>query len=259
MIHNSFARVATFTNIVYDKVVKKILFLFLLPILLLFSGFKNYSFASFDCVYTYNSPLIEGEGVQFDLTVNSNGQLAENTETSYRIRLSGAGIVPSTNRLGYSQFPVTTDANGNVHYTATVNLYPGSITAQIVDYSAVVQCNPQTNTVQPTDPTINFNRVDPPCGGDCSVISTAIGEISTRPEGFVQKVLGLILSLSGGILVIILIIAGYRLMTSQGDPEKIKAAREQVTSALIGLLFIIFSFVIYQFITSEVLRLPGFN
>ncbi len=88
---------------------------------------------------------------------------------------------------------------------------------------------------------------------------TAIGEISTSPGGFIKSVLVLILSLSGGIIILLIIMNGYKLMISQGDPEKVKEARESITSAIAGLLLIIFSIVILQFITVDVLHLPGFE
>ncbi len=88
---------------------------------------------------------------------------------------------------------------------------------------------------------------------------TAIGEISTSPGGFLKNILVLVLSLSGGIIILIIIMNGYKLMISQGDPEKVKEARESVVSAIAGLLLIIFSIAILQFITVEVLSLPGFG
>lgn len=93
----------------------------------------------------------------------------------------------------------------------------------------------------------------------CSKIKTAFDFVPTDAAGFTKWILGFVLSISGGILVLLLILAGYKLMTSQGDPEKIKEARERVTSALVGIFFIIFSFVVYSFITSNILALPGFG
>lgn len=88
---------------------------------------------------------------------------------------------------------------------------------------------------------------------------TAFGTISTEPSAFIKSVLILILSLSGGILVLFLIINGYRLMTSQGDPDKIKEARESIISAIAGLLMIIFSIALLQLITVDILGIPGFR
>ncbi|GEM_PF-2962596 len=93
----------------------------------------------------------------------------------------------------------------------------------------------------------------------CTKIQTAVGVVGTGAPAFTRWVLGFILSISGGIVILIIIISGYRLMTSQGDPEKIKNARDQLTAAIVGLLFIIFSLVILQLITSDVLGLPGFG
>lgn len=96
-----------------------------------------------------------------------------------------------------------------------------------------------------------------PCpNGTCS---TALGDISTSPAGFVRSIFGILLSLAGGIAVILIIVSGYKLMSSQGNPEKVQAAREQLTSAIIGLLFIIFSITILQIIGVDILHLPGLN
>jgi hypothetical protein len=71
--------------------------------------------------------------------------------------------------------------------------------------------------------------------------------------------MGLILSIVGGIAILLIIISGYRLMVSQGNPEGIKSAREQLTAAIIGLLFVIFALVFLEVIGVNILGLPGFS
>jgi glucose uptake protein GlcU len=71
--------------------------------------------------------------------------------------------------------------------------------------------------------------------------------------------MGVVLSLVGAIAIILIIISGYRLMVSQGNPENIKNAREQLTAAIVGLLFVIFSLVILQVIGVNILGLPGIS
>ena len=93
----------------------------------------------------------------------------------------------------------------------------------------------------------------------CKKVNTAIGDIDTNPADFVKKIFSIILSLAGGILLLIIIATGYRFMTSQGDPEKLKAARETLTSAVIGLLFMIFALVILQVVGVDILKIPGFG
>lgn len=88
---------------------------------------------------------------------------------------------------------------------------------------------------------------------------TAIGEISANPDDFATSILTLLLSLAGTILIVLLIINGYKLMTSQGDPEKIKDAREGIIAAIAGVLLIIFSLSILRLITVDILGIPGFS
>lgn len=116
-------------------------------------------------------------------------------------------------------------------------------------------------------PIVTNTPLSQPCGkGEsfdeekgCIRINTAFGSIPTDSQNFTRWVLGFVLSVAGMIVLIIIIIAGYRLMTSQGDPEKLKNARDQLTAAIVGLLFIIFSLVILELITRDILGLPGFG
>ncbi len=93
----------------------------------------------------------------------------------------------------------------------------------------------------------------------CIKVSTALGDIGTKPEDFITSIFGYLLGISGGIALLLIIIAGYKLMASQGDAEKVKEARESLTSAIVGLLFIIFSLVILQIIGVDILKIPGFG
>lgn len=91
----------------------------------------------------------------------------------------------------------------------------------------------------------------------CAAVKTAIGDINTGSTSFIQWIYGLLLSLAGGIALVLIMFAGYQIMTSQGNPEKIQAARETITSAIIGLLFIIFSLVLLQIIGVNIVHIPG--
>jgi len=96
-------------------------------------------------------------------------------------------------------------------------------------------------------------------GKTCLAVDTAIGTISTNPAEFVQSVFKIVLGLSGGIALILIIISGYKYMASQGNPEAVKSASEGLVSAIIGLLFIIFAFVILQIVGVDILKIPGFS
>jgi len=110
--------------------------------------------------------------------------------------------------------------------------------------------------VQPPPPS-------PPCAeydkgtGRCLQVITGFGNISTDPSKFITRLYGLLLAASGGIAILLLMRAGYRIMTSRGNPEAIKEGQEQATATIVGLLFLIFAFVLLQVIASDLLRIPG--
>lgn len=95
--------------------------------------------------------------------------------------------------------------------------------------------------------------------GACTSVNTALGPISTSPAGVVNSIMSILLSLSGGVAIFLIIAAGYQMTTSQGNPEKVKEAKERLVSAIIGLVFIIFSVSILQIIGVNILALPGFS
>ena len=96
-------------------------------------------------------------------------------------------------------------------------------------------------------------------GEKCILVDTAIGPISTEPQKFVTRIFSFVLGIAGGIALILIMISGYKMMASQGNPEQVQAARDQLTSAVVGLLFIIFSFVILEIIGVDILKIPGFQ
>lgn len=90
----------------------------------------------------------------------------------------------------------------------------------------------------------------------CTKVGTAVGDIQTNPFDFLKRLMGIILSLSGGIALILIIFSGYQILMSEGNPEKLQGAKDTITSAIIGLVFMIFSMVILQLIGVDILHIP---
>ena len=109
--------------------------------------------------------------------------------------------------------------------------------------------------------TVNFTYQQP-CvkdkNGNCTSVNTAFGDIPINVTSAISAIFAVLLSFSGGIVLLIIIFAGYRIMTSGGDQEKLKGAREMLTAGIIGLLFIIFSVTILRIIGVDILHIPGF-
>lgn len=96
-------------------------------------------------------------------------------------------------------------------------------------------------------------------GTPCREINTAIGPIQVTVQGFITSLFDYVLAIAGLAGIVIIVYAGYVFMTSRGDKEKIAGARETLTSAVVGLLFIILSIVILEIIGIDILRIPGFK
>lgn len=93
----------------------------------------------------------------------------------------------------------------------------------------------------------------------CELFSTAIGDFAPRPIEFIQSLTKLLLGIGAMATLAYLVYGGFLILTSRGDKEKIQKAREMITSAILGLTFIFFSFVILAFIGVDVLGLDRFT
>lgn len=94
------------------------------------------------------------------------------------------------------------------------------------------------------------------CGGE-HCIDTAIGKIPVDPTSFTQSFLSLGIGLGGSIALILMLYGFFNLAISAGIPDKVKASQEIITSAVGGLLFIIFSVILMQIIGVNLIGIPG--
>ena len=90
-------------------------------------------------------------------------------------------------------------------------------------------------------------------------INTAFGCFPNDPIGFVQRFFGIGLALVGGVSLIAIIVGGYTLMTSQGDPARVRSGKAWIFYAIGGLLRAVFGYVFIQTIARDILKIPGFG
>ncbi len=88
---------------------------------------------------------------------------------------------------------------------------------------------------------------------------TAVGCVPTDAQGIVQSLLRIGLGLSGGVVILAILAGAFMFATSSGDTKKVQEAQEMISSAIIGLLFVIFSVIILQFVGISLLHIPGFG
>ena len=98
------------------------------------------------------------------------------------------------------------------------------------------------------------------CGGG-SGISTAIGCIHALGDqnAFLNDILRWAVGVGSGIAFLLIVYSGFMTMTAAGNPERLKAGQELLTSAIAGLILLIFSVFILRFIGIDILRLDKFG
>ncbi len=88
---------------------------------------------------------------------------------------------------------------------------------------------------------------------------TAIGCIGRDPESITESLIRLGIGMGGGLCLITCLAGGFLLTTSEGNPKKVEEAKDMITGAIIGLLFVLFSVIILQFIGVTIFHIPGFG
>ena len=86
-----------------------------------------------------------------------------------------------------------------------------------------------------------------------SDVYTALGCIPTAPDALVKWILGWSIAMGGGIAFLLSLWGGVTIILAGGNPEKINEGKEVITSAVSGLLFIIFSVFLLRLIGVDVL------
>lgn len=216
----------------------------------------------------YNGP------VQFDMSAGGSDVIRNR-------------IVTITNGIGMTRFT----PESNTKHAVRVMVYNGTTYSDvpgcrasfsISDYCSPNQCNKTRTVMTPGDlngaPFKICDQIDSglqdsqgrnmknlciQCiGGDeegREGMWTALGCIPRQPEQIVKRILLLGLGMGGGAALLMILVAGFQISTSQGNPEQFNKAKEMLVGAITGLLFIIFSVTILQFIGYSILKIPGFG
>lgn len=102
------------------------------------------------------------------------------------------------------------------------------------------------------------NWLDRANQGGLSTIGTDAYSESGAPQKSIQNIIAnlvrVVLGFLGIIFVVLLIVAGFKYMTSAGDEDKIKTSIKQIRDAVVGLIIIICAYSITYFITSYVVN-----
>lgn len=115
-------------------------------------------------------------------------------------------------------------------------------------------CCPQVVLI--TYPLTPMENMSPRCGQ--FGVNTAVGCIPLGDQNtFLKFVLGWAIGIAGGISLLLLIYSGFLIMTAAGDKRKLQSGKELLTAALAGIMLIVFSVFVLDFIGIRVFRIPG--
>ncbi|MBI4157526.1 hypothetical protein HY502_01620, partial [Candidatus Woesebacteria bacterium] len=67
------------------------------------------------------------------------------------------------------------------------------------------------------------------------------------------------IGIGGGIAFLLVVYSSFMIMTSSGNPDRLKAGQELLTSALMGVVLLVFSVFILKVIGVDILKIPGFG
>lgn len=90
---------------------------------------------------------------------------------------------------------------------------------------------------------------------DGTSINTAIGCVPALSDSasLTNFILTWAIGVGGGIAFLLILFAGFQIMTSSGDPQRLKAGQELLTAAISGVVMLIFSVFILRVIGVNIL------
>ncbi|MFZ2199715.1 MAG: hypothetical protein WAV40_02925 [Microgenomates group bacterium] len=187
------------------------------------------------------------------------------------------GTPPYTVNISSSAFGLnpekiilTPDASGTATVTTSKNYIkkdPYNVLLEVKDSRTMILCNTRMDITKTAE---SIGEVLTPVtvctyAGDkesacntclkSSGIWTAIGCIPFNQDEFVVSVVRIIMGVAGMITLVMMLVATIMLMTGGGNQEQMKRGKEIFTGAVVGLLFLIFSVVILQIITKDIIKL----
>lgn len=91
-------------------------------------------------------------------------------------------------------------------------------------------------------------------------IDTAIGCIPfENTRSLAQFILSWGIGIAGGVALILIVIAGFQIITSSGNPQKLSAGKELLTAAVMGIVLLLFGIYLLRLIGADILNIPEFG
>lgn len=96
--------------------------------------------------------------------------------------------------------------------------------------------------------------------GNCgaTAIDTAIGCIPINDKNaLIGFFLGWAIGIAGGVAFLLIVVAGFMIITSSGDPKRLQAGKELMTAAISGVILLVFSIFVLRLVGISILGIRG--
>lgn len=120
-------------------------------------------------------------------------------------------------------------------------------------------CNPETNPKPPNWDSCNKCLYKEDGTTRERTYYTVLGCLSTESNLFVKSILSIVFAVAGGIAFLAVLGGAATVLTSAGDPVRLQNGKDMITSALFGILLIVFSVFLLRIVGLDILRIPGFG
>lgn len=96
-------------------------------------------------------------------------------------------------------------------------------------------------------------------GGTQTDVESALGLGNEDPREIVASVVSVLLGFLGILAVLIILFAGFRWMTAGGNEDNVASAKKMMTAGVIGLVIVLASFGLSQFVIEALYNATGAN
>lgn len=170
-------------------------------------------------------------------------------------RLEGSGFV----RFG----PFNTDARigtlapGNYYVYAYEKAGSSGATEQLCGTASFTVVAPATSNPNTSGGTTSQTQPTSTCRDGSPGVETGIGCIKADLASFVNTIFGFVLGFAGALAILLIIVGGFKVATSQGNPDSLQDGKDTITHAILGLVFILLATSILAIIGIDILGLSN--
>lgn len=203
-----------------------------------FSGCKETVSSSYKFILA-SRPYLQAGGATGICTVFATGSLTS-LNVSYQEALEACSkiaihFINLNNRIAKTQIPPLCDAG-----------------LQCSEAGICETAKSSSGPLEPYDPTCGGNERNK---GGFEGVKTALGCLPTDPKTFVNIAVPWAIYLGAGVAFLLGVFGAIIIVLSAGNPEKMQAGKELITSAIMGLLIIVFAIFLLKFIGVNILGL----